>query len=145
MTLEQLQQHVLFRGLTSQQKQFVLTYCTSGGNKIEATKASYNVTTDKSVNAIASKVLKKPEIKMLLDSFFGNSTDLKPLDKSELLGLMSFRLREPKLSTQSFIVLSKMYVSVQGWTSKAIADEVETVETDEQEDIHKLVQQMEQQ
>ena len=77
MTIEDLKTHPAFVTLsTDQQKEWVLAYCTNGADKIKASEAAYACNDTASAAAIASRNMRHPEIKKLVDAFYGRIDEL---------------------------------------------------------------------
>jgi hypothetical protein len=113
-TLEGLKTHPLWEQLTEKQatflEQFILT-----GNKVESALEAYDTTSRTSAVALAHTALKGYEVKTLLSLYRGYSIRGSHVTRTELLSLISDRLRSEKLSISEFRNLSAVYADVKGW------------------------------
>lgn len=116
-TLKGLRTHPLYRQLTDPQRLFLDEYIKSGYKRVQAARAAYTCSSDKSAATLASRILQLPAIKKLL-AIHGDYEQVGPaMRKQEFLEAISNRLRSHRLGDQSFIKLATLLAELQGWTA----------------------------
>jgi hypothetical protein len=108
MTLEDLKTHPAFITLgTDQQREWVVAYCTNGADKIKATEAAYACNDTASAVAIANRNLRHPEIKKLVDAYFGRTDEMG--SKKEALAKIWRRANAVGVDDVTFLDYMKLY------------------------------------
>lgn len=131
-TLAELQAHLLYKGLTDKQKRFVDSYIASG-DKATAVRAGYGEMSEESVKRMGYACLNAPSIRKLLTYYYGQDMGGGAMNRSELLMLISARLRDDATKAPDFCKLAEMLIELkfQGGTVAVSEDENEPSSIDE--------------
>lgn len=86
MTIDELKKRPEYFNLTPQQKEFVVAYCTNGGDKVAASEAAYAVNTELSARTNADRCLRHRFIRTLINDYFGLVDDTG--DKNQALAIV---------------------------------------------------------
>jgi hypothetical protein len=118
MTISELQQHELWAKLTPSQQKFLLAYLDSNGNKLKASRATWNAGTDAVAKDLANKALRNPKIRKLLAAYQGVEIAdcIFPMTRRELSDLIARRLRTPQgMKHADFIRMTELFMYLRGW------------------------------
>lgn len=118
---QQLERDPHFVALTAKQRVFLRTYLETAGDKRLAFKASgYNAKNDNTREAFISRLLANPNIRALIQEYFGFGDLRSQLQKEELLRILAGEIRRAQAKGTSltwFIPLLRMYVEMKGWVN----------------------------
>lgn len=114
-SVEGLKRHPLWSQLTTRQQNFVLFYIEHDGDRIAAAKLAYRPKGDKSADGMAHRLLKVFPIRKLLSIYFGYEIEGSPLSRSEMILLLSDRLRSTDCADREWHNLAAMYLGLKGW------------------------------
>jgi hypothetical protein len=151
-TIDGLKTHPLWQQLTDKQKTFVLTYIETEGDRLKSAKTAFDVETDRAAVGMAARLLRNYLVRGVLSAFHGYDIAHSTVGRTELLAIISARLRRTDCPFREFEVLTRMYADIKGWrTNVKPGLKKKVVEEDEEEeqtapevtDIFKLVQQLE--
>lgn len=108
-TLGELRAHLLYKGLTDKQKTFLEAYIETG-DKMESARRAYGDV--KSLENMAWRALNTPNIRKLLTYYHGQEAGGGAMSRSELLMLISERLRDKDTSGGDFRKLAELLVAM---------------------------------
>jgi hypothetical protein len=119
--LELILGHPDYEALTPKQQRFLRAYLETAGDKRAAFQASgFNAKTDNSREAFTARLLKIPNIRSLIQEYFGFGDLKSQLQKDELLGILSKEIRrahDKSVSLVYFIPLLRLYTEIKGWVA----------------------------
>ena len=119
--LELIEGHPDYLALTPKQRAFLRTYLETAGDKRAAFAASgYNAKNDNSREAFTARLLTNPNIRSLIQEYFGFGDLKSQLQKDEMLGILSKEIRrahDKEVSLVYFIPLLRLYTEIKGWVT----------------------------
>lgn len=89
-TVEGIKTHPLYRLITTKQQQFLIAYIESSGDRAHAAEVAYAAAKP---DLTGKKVLQSAYVRELIAAYYGYKADMTAMNKSELIGLISARLR----------------------------------------------------
>ena len=142
--LDGIKTHPLFKNLNEKQQAFFVAYIESNCDRRVAVDASYGE--GKSI-ALASKMLGVASIRQLVALYFGYEVDQAPMGKTELLGLISARLRNTESKDSDFAKLADCFLEVKGSRAgkagRPSKEDSEEIEEAAEENVNELVLEVE--
>lgn len=134
LKIKEMKAHPAYFQLTNKQQRFILAFIDSGGNARAAAQSVFNCKTAQSADNLAKKVLKKWQVRKLLQIVGEYSFTGILMTKEEAMYLISERMRDESITADQFSTMLKFMSGALGWVEPAKG---------KKDDIDSLVQKLE--
>jgi hypothetical protein len=120
-TLDGIRDHPLYQSMSPGQQSFLSTFLATG-DRVTASRASGDFTTDQAARTSADRHLRNWKIRLLISTFKGKpiEQDPKPMTKEALEYWIGQRLRSEELPPSIFAELAYQLITLRGWLPRGV-------------------------